>query len=127
MKIILNQKKLFTDVMALFKTDDDKQYYISYEGNISLRGDTTYIRPEWQEVTPEEFIEAVRSGCGVKFSPYEYFYRMMTYKPVKFIEVRLDETYTAQVYKDKVVVNCTTFDSAVINKLKEALDKVNKQ
>jgi hypothetical protein len=45
----------------------------------------------------------------------------------EYVEVKLNEGYTAKVYKDKMVVGCQTISPEVIDKLKEAWCKVIEQ
>lgn len=61
---------------------------------------------------------------GESYVPYE----LLMVKPKKeFVEVELNSRYTAEVYKDKIVVGCQTFPTSILDKLADALEEIEKQ
>lgn len=41
-----------------------------------------------------------------------------------FVKVKLNDEYTAEVYSDKIVVGCQTFDTSIARNLLKAVDKM---
>lgn len=55
-----------------------------------------------------------------KIIPFSELEKYEFYKNNKFLEVKLNGNYTAQVYADKVVVGCQEFSIDVVKKLLDA-------
>ena len=59
---------------------------------------------------------------NVEMITFEQLFQM-TFAP-EFKEVKLNDSHSAQVYKDKIVVGCQTFPVEIMDKLRDAWESV---
>ena len=65
-------------------------------------------------------VEFDREVGGGRCWWYPFFALGIVEKRVQKVDVCLNSEHTAEVYKDKIVVGCQTFDPSIIEKLAEA-------
>ena len=75
--------------------------------------------------------EITLSGIRLKCEKFGFNYPVMSLEfisnPENSINVKLNNNYTAEVFKDKVVVDCQEFSISILDDLNKAKETINNQ
>lgn len=94
------------------------RFYLANGYGYVVRFNKVYTISNW------DFTELIFGSPSTGTCSLPFYAKFIKWVP-KVKEIKLNDNYTAQVYKDKVVVGCQTFDKDVINKIIKAQSELN--